>query len=813
MKQFIILLMLLMITTTAALFSDRAEAGNTLPGAATVRETVQKTTEAQIRRLVDPLLDKYCRDQCKLLSVSVQVDLNVPEASAPGFDEPPPVGPDSLAPTSAKMKILIADKIGAVSRGKLIELIQRYLDTLDYPVTVDTDVVHFPDPAGSEGKIADLRERIAKNFESTVNSLIQQFCPEQCLFTDFNLKTEVVNGEEAQYAAPGEFTQEGDIAIKIKEIGGTLLIDESLSPEERNNVVEMIKLKTNSFKRVALNSKTLRFPRPSATMGNGLVGAYGTLDADGVAVNGKRGLSSEKTNREDLEHKNSTQTNDSHSKSLDSRQQNEKSNSSSTNEQNSTAATQANNTSNSNSNDMKKERFEHYEKIERVENGDAVHAELQNFKVYGLIFGCSVLSLLIFIAIAGMRQRHAIVASPGSPSTNAQLGARKSALSDELGDEVKGPSETTATLSQRLEIQRLTDELVEVFSHHPRVAKYVFTRVITEDGIEVTALYLHIFGESIVIDMLRDPSLQGDMNELMEYYARTTIDLKEVERLDLLRKLHQRTVSGKLAVIGNRSSNLFDFLAEMDSTQVLEMIRNESVTVKAIILTQVDAQKRSVIYGQLDEDSRMRLLAELSRIDYLPRDFVFNVASALKRKRRENPRLNTEALPGSEVLVSLLERTGTGLQRDVMKNLEASSPDSARNVKGKLVSVETLRYLRDGQLLEVVLSLRHDELIQFLKAAPPEVRDAIFAKSPRELAIELEDELNNAPQVNRETYFAIERKILNRMKLMANDGLINLVETNERMFSDPMNDLTNNIQNGAVVGSITPAGANRKVAG
>jgi flagellar motor switch protein FliG len=113
----------------------------------------------------------------------------------------------------------------------------------------------------------------------------------------------------------------------------------------------------------------------------------------------------------------------------------------------------------------------------------------------------------------------------------------------------------------------------------------------------------------------------------------------------------------------------------------------------------------------------------------------------------------------------------------------------------------------------VVLSLRHDELIQFLKAAPPAVRDAIFAKSPRELAIELEDEVASASQVNRETYFAIERKILNRMKLMANDGLINLVETNERMFTEANGEITNNIQTGAVVGSITPDGVGRREAG
>ena len=73
------------------------------------------------------------------------------------------------------------------------------------------------------------------------------------------------------------------------------------------------------------------------------------------------------------------------------------------------------------------------------------------------------------------------------------------------------------------------------------------------------------------------------------------------------------------------------------------------------------------------------------------------------------------------------------LQQVVIRNLEVTNPDSARTVKGKLVCLDTLRFLRDGQLLEVVLSLSHDELLQFLKGCPTEVRQSIFAKSPKEL--------------------------------------------------------------------------------
>ncbi len=180
----------------------------------------------------------------------------------------------------------------------------------------------------------------------------------------------------------------------------------------------------------------------------------------------------------------------------------------------------------------------------------------------------------------------------------------------------------------------------------------------------------------------------------------------------------------------------------------------------------------------------MRLMTELSRIDYLPRDFIYNVAQALKRKRRENPRLNTEALPGSDVLLTLLERSGRDMARTVIRNLELANPESARSIKNKLVTLDTLKYLRDGQLLEVVLSLKHDELLLFLKGAPEDVRRSILTKAPRDLAGDLEEELVNVAEVHREHFHNLERKVLNRMKVMANDGLINLIDTNDRMLAE-----------------------------
>lgn len=761
-------------------------------------EITQKTAENQIRHLVEPLLDKFCREQCKLLTVQVSVDLAIKEELAPGFDDAIFQDSKSVAPSGGSIKILIDDKVGPISRSKLIELIQQHLDTLDYPIKIEPQIAHFPQPIGSEGKVTELRDRVAKQFQTIINEFFAQFCPNQCLFVDFEMLTDIVNVEESQYGIRGEYFHENGVAIKIKEISGTLLMDEVLGPLEQNNILNMLKLKTNSFKNVNLKLKSMKFPRPFSTSGSG--GYFDKRTGKWHPGAGSADMTEWEKKALNSEEKSSKTTTDSATHQSTSNNKSTQS----------VSSTNQNSTSDSN---VKQERFERIEKIERVESGDAVRAELQKFKVYGLIFACSIISLLIFIAMSGLKPRKE---SSGVSSVHKVIQSLThdpaSGFTSPAHAEKLDGDQRNALLNKRYEIERITQELTDVYAQQPRVAKHVFGKILTEEGVETTAHYMKIFGESIVVDLLRDPSLQSDINELLEYYAKNTIDLDDDKQLDLLKKLHHRTVSSKLIVLGNRSSNLFDFLAEMDSSRILEMIRGESITVKAIVLTQCDTQKRGVIYTQFDEGTRMKLLAELSRIDHLPRDYINNVSSALKRKQKENPRLNTETLPGSEVLLNLLERTPVSVQKSVLSNLELSNADSARFVRSKLVSINTLIHLRDAQLLEVVLSLKHEELLQFLKGAPRQIQDAVFSKSPKELIVELEEELVSMPAQSREGYLAIERKVLNRMKVMAAEGLINLAETNERMFAGPKNDQQPGFIEATSIGEMTGSSQTRKAA-
>jgi flagellar motor switch protein FliG len=434
------------------------------------------------------------------------------------------------------------------------------------------------------------------------------------------------------------------------------------------------------------------------------------------------------------------------------------------------------------------EHFERIEKVERVESGDAVQKELGRIKIFGLLFCAALIALLVFIAMAVLRapaENRVILENlkKGGPASLSAFGGTEQGMNalESSSSSSKGNDET---IGKRLEIQRLTEELLGIFIQNPKVTKIVFSNILMDDGIEVAAKYLKIFGEHVFLELLRDASIQREMNDLVAFYARATVEFDMDEELSLLRKLHSKTISGKITASVASSTLIFDFLSEMDANQVEELMRGESDDIKAIVLTQCDNQKRSRIFAQMDSASRMAVMAKLSHIDYLPKNYIYNVAMALKRKKTDNPKLNTESLPGSEVLLSLLETTGQDLQRAVVKNLELQNMDNTRVLMNKLVSIDTLRYLRDGQILEVILSLKHDELLFFLKGCGEEIRKKVFSKAPGDLVADLEEELESVKTVSKEAYQLVERKVINKIKVMSHEGQINLLETNERMFSE-----------------------------
>jgi flagellar motor switch protein FliG len=177
-------------------------------------------------------------------------------------------------------------------------------------------------------------------------------------------------------------------------------------------------------------------------------------------------------------------------------------------------------------------------------------------------------------------------------------------------------------------------------------------------------------------------------------------------------------------------------------------------------------------------------MTELCDNGAMTKDYLVNVAKTLSRKVAGRGGLDPETARASDIIQELLERVGLDEQRALVRSLEISNPDGARNIKMRLVTCYTLAYIKSGALLEIILDLEHEDLVVFLAGAPEDIAKLIIEQAPSELADALLEELENVAKVGDANFRLVELKVLSKLRNMVNSGRVDLLELNEAMFAE-----------------------------
>ena len=366
---------------------------------------------------------------------------------------------------------------------------------------------------------------------------------------------------------------------------------------------------------------------------------------------------------------------------------------------------------------------------------------------------------------------------PSMGDSFARGGADKQSESNQVGvgDQIRLNIQVTA----------LKEELLKLFMEQPKVAKDTFSRMMREDGVEETAKYVSIFGQIVVFELLSDPTLQRDLYELSEFYHRSHYEFSIEDEYDLLSHLKTRVTASEIRVLTQKSSEKFDFLTKIDAGQIFNLIRDEKVQVQSIVLTQLDRKKRTAVFEMYQGQAKVRLLTELSAADAIPKEYMLNVAQALQKKVNSSPEFDTENLRSSDILLDLLERSSLSEQKKLMKTLQGNNAETARSLKMKLVTIEILPYLKDGHLLEVILGMDRDMLLMFLGSCDDKFRDLLIHKAPGELSESWMEDLEMMGAVDDTNARLAVMNVTGRIRNLANNGVISLLDLNEMIFSQP----------------------------
>lgn len=718
---------------------------------------LERKTKIRVVERIKPILQRLCRESCEIVDVDITTRQKVSNGDDMGFES---AMDDSrsreMEVSKINIELQIDSRITSENQARLERIMRLNLKSLAEVIEVQWSQVMLPSIGGRKGSLSTVKAELRNRIQRQVSKVFNRYCPDQCIMEQISIQGMSLTSDEARSYPSRSVVRDfaSGTAMKIENIDIDMTMDEALSEEQRDKIVEVLRARLRFVTPVDLNVNVTPFPETYSSV----------KEKKRMEQEDPYGL--EKLRQMLVMFRDLAGT-----KEIISNSSSDFRSSSESSSQNSDSRTDSR-FSNSSS-----------------ESGwDAITIEEMAAYVAGLILLLTLMGLaLLKFNKANKAANEMIMASPmptsigplpgrdsyddaGASNSTYQSGVSSSGIDDEQVRIV-------------LQVSALKEELLKMFMELPKVAKDTFSRMMKEDGIEETAKYVNIFGQVVVFELLSDPTLQRDLYELSEYYHRSNFEFAPEEELDLLTRLKTRVTASEIRVLTQKSSEKFDFLTKLDAGQIYNLVRDEKVQVQSIVLTQLDRKKRASVFEMYQGAAKVQLLSELSSADAIPKEYMQNVAQALQKKVNASPEFDTENLRSSDILLDLLERSTLSEQRKLMITLQSNNPETARSLKMKLVTIEILPYLKDGHLLEVVLGMERESLLTFLASCDEKFRELLIHKAPHELAESWIEDLNNVGAVDEVNARLSVMNLTSRIRNLANNGVISLLEINEIIFS------------------------------
>jgi flagellar motor switch protein FliG len=760
-------------------------------GPSSSSDSLRQVTRDAVRSQVAALLEKHCRDACSILDVRVEADDDEVVSDDLGFEGVANSEPGARSSISKiALVIQVDDRVSSLSRDRLQVILQNAIQSYGGTVEVSWRAITLPQIGQTGAKEEEIKRGLEERVTAALERVIETYCPEQCVLSSVSADGRLVTIDEASLLKPEQIVRDrsGQVNLKVEAVDAEVSMDSDLSPENRTKIANIMRAKTRFVSPVHIEVNAVAFPESfNAQREREKEQAQARAkDRDEDLAREREMLATEAKDPYGLEKLRQTLM---MFRELASTK--EIVTSTTLTSQNSTvdkssSASKEVSASSSSSKESESKKTEAESKSTLGEGG------WEKFAIIGgglLLLAGLVFALVMRLAGASRDARLMMEAVTTSRRGSAPFGASEGFGQTEANQAPSAAEPRGLTAEQRRDLvlrmrnDELREELIKIFFESPRVAKETFSRLLQEQGVEETARYVHIFGHVVVFELLGDPNLQRDLNDLSEFFHNAAFSFTPEEENKLLLSLKTRVTANEIRVLSRKQMDKFDFLSKLDANQIYSLIADEKAQVQSIVLTQLDHKRRRAVFDLYEGQLKLDLMRELCRAEALPKEYLSNVARSLSKKISGRPEFDTQNLRASEILLELLEKAPLDEQKNLMQNLVDSNPEGARGIKLRLVTIEIMPYLKDGHLLEIVLGMERSDLISFLAGTREHIRALILSKAPEELAESWIEELSNVRRVDEQNYRLVEMKVLNRIRYLASEGLINVLDINELIFA------------------------------
>ena len=222
----------------------------------------------------------------------------------------------------------------------------------------------------------------------------------------------------------------------------------------------------------------------------------------------------------------------------------------------------------------------------------------------------------------------------------------------------------------------------------------------------------------------------------------------------------------------------FSYLSKIKPQQLADFIMNEHPQTVALILAHMDPSAAAETLYIFPDDLRAEVAMRMAKLGDISPSIIKRVSAVLESKLEALATYKVE-VGGPRAVADVFNRLGAKASKATLSQIEQLDQELAASIKEMMFTFEDMVDLDNNSIREILKAVDKNDLMLALKNAAEELKEKFYANMSQRAKDAFIEELQFLGAVKMKEVEAAQRKIVDAVQALADQGVIQIGESEE----------------------------------
>ena len=214
----------------------------------------------------------------------------------------------------------------------------------------------------------------------------------------------------------------------------------------------------------------------------------------------------------------------------------------------------------------------------------------------------------------------------------------------------------------------------------------------------------------------------------------------------------------------------FEYLNDIDNERINLLLKEESVQVKALILSHLNPKKAASVINLMDSKEKSEVAFRLLKLEPVSPEVIKNLDEVLHNKVLLQNSQRTNSLDGKNILAEILKKMSFSTENSILSKISTEEPSLANDLRERLFTVDDVVSSDDRFVQEILMMYSNYEIACLVYKREEKFTKKIFQCISQGRVSQVQEELNINQTFLKSECDKIYSKFLNTLRNAFEEG-------------------------------------------